>query len=86
MKAIFTKYHPHTLAGGARYSARDLDDNRVFVPPADQYEDCHDAAALALCAKMGWTGDLICGGGPQGNVYVFADGRRVRNPVKEIKQ
>ena len=83
MKAIRTKYHPATATRGPRYSATDGDRNRVYIAPEEQYEDCHDAAALALCAKMKWPGDLIRGGFPNSNVYVFAADHRVINPIKE---
>lgn len=73
MKAITTKFYGPTSRGGERYSATDSDYNHVFVHAdyALNSEQNHDAAALTLRKKMGWTGDLIRGGLKGGNVYVF---------------
>ena len=73
MKAIVTKFHGPTNSRGSRYTATDSDKNRVTVG-ADHTLDSegnHDAAALALCRKMGWTGVLVRGGLAKGNVYVW---------------
>lgn len=85
MKAITTTYHGPTESAtgrtrGPRYSATDDDGNRITIQPQEQYEQCHDAAALALCRKMGWSGDLIRGGLRNRYVYVFAADHRVINP------
>ncbi len=81
MKAITTKFHGPTNSRGSRYSACDSDGNRVFVSAdyAISSEGNHDAAAFALCKKMGWTRhNLMRGGTANGNVYVFeADMNRV---------
>ncbi len=74
MKAITTKFHGPTNMRGSRYSATDSDGNKVTISTdyALSSEGNHDAAAIALCAKMGWTGhDLVRGGTKGGNVYVF---------------
>jgi hypothetical protein len=73
MKAITTKFHGPTDTRGSRYTATDSDKNRVTVSTdyALNSEGNHDAAALALCRKMGWTGTLVRGGLAKGNVYVF---------------
>ncbi len=74
MKAITTKYHGPTNTRGSRVSASDEDGNRVSLPydHALNQDEMHDAAALALCAKMKWIGhDLMRGHQKQGNVYVF---------------
>lgn len=48
--------------------------------------DCHAKAAIALCEKMNWDGDLIAGGTKDGYVFVFADSDRVKNPtVKQVR-
>lgn len=73
MKAIRTKYHGPGNVRGSRVSATDEDGNRVSVPynhAAARYGS-HDAAALELCRKMGWTGTLIRGSLGDGFVYVF---------------
>lgn len=72
MKAILTKYHGPTNTRGSRISATDGDGNRVTVP----YDHSmslgrnHDAAALALCARLGWGGRLVCGATARGYAYV----------------
>lgn len=74
MKAIVTKYHGATNSRGSRYSASDTDGNRVSVPTdyALSSDGNHDAAAIALCRKMGWLKhNLMRGAFKNGNVYVF---------------
>lgn len=77
MKAILTKYHGPTNTRGARISATDGDGNRVTVPYDHAARDPHDAAALALCRKMGWLGTLAKGGTKTGNVYVWTAGEQL---------
>lgn len=77
MKAIVTKFHGPSNVKGSRYSATDEDGNRVIVG-ADHsvhYESNHDAAALALCKKMGWRGTLQRGHVSTGYVYVWISER-----------
>lgn len=81
MKAISTRYHGATNTRASRYSASDLDGNRVTV--STEYgvdaEGNHDRVAIALCLKMGWKGPLMRGSTKTGNVYVFdEDHNRVR--------
>lgn len=74
MKAITTKFHGPTNTRGSRYSATDSDGNRVSVSAdyALNADGNHDAAAIALCVKMGWTRHgLVRGGINGGNVYCF---------------
>lgn len=74
MKAIVTKYHGPTNTRGSRISATDLDGNKVTLSYASELssEENHDAAAKALCVKMGWTQHpLMRGGLAHGNVYTF---------------
>lgn len=82
MKAIQTKYHGPTERRGSRYSASDLDHNKVIISADDSLssEENHDAAAIALCRKMGWTRhNLVRGGFAKTNVYVFdCDTERVK--------
>lgn len=82
MKAIVTKYRGPTDRRGSRITAK-ADGASVAVPYKYGSHNPHHDAALALCRKMGWTGDLICGGMPDGdgNVYVFANDEVVKNPV-----
>jgi len=75
MKAIFTKYHGPTNCKGSRISASDSDGNRISIgyPYELSGEEVHRKAALALCAKMKWHGDLAVGSYGKGYVYVWAD-------------
>jgi hypothetical protein len=84
MKAIITKFHGPTDTKGSRYSASDEDGNRatVHADHALNPEQNHDAAALALCRKMKWSGTLVRGDLGTGYVYVWADAReQVEAPV-----
>jgi hypothetical protein len=84
MKAIVTKFHGATDTRGSRISASDSDGNRVSITynHALDHSHNHDAAAIALCRKMGWAGhNLMRGGVKGGNVYVFdAPSNRLRLP------
>ena len=73
MKAITTKFHGPTNTRGSRISATDEDGNRVTVSVdhALNTDSRYDAAAIALCQKMGWSGPLMRGGLKHGNVYTF---------------
>lgn len=84
MKAIITKFHGPTDTRGSRYSASDGDGNRVTVSTDFRLsaDGNHAAAALALCAKMGWGGDLIQGWVRAGEyVHVFAHDTQIHNPI-----
>ncbi len=79
MQAIITKYHCPTNTRGPRISAR-CDAGRISVPYPYGLsgQAVHRAAAEALAAKLGWTGDrygeLLCGGLPSGEyVFVFSN-------------
>jgi hypothetical protein len=73
MKAILTKYHGPTNTKGSRISARDSDNNKVFIPYPHELsgEAVFKKAALALCKKMNWQTKLIGGGLDNGYVFVF---------------
>lgn len=73
MKAIVTKYHGPGNTRGSRISASDEDGNLVSIPyPYDlSGEAVYRAAADALCAKMGWTGEMVGGGIKGGYAFVF---------------
>jgi hypothetical protein len=77
MKAIKTKYKGPTNTRGSRIIASDEDGNKVTIsyPYELSGEDCHRKAADALCAKMGWTGELIGGSLKNGYVFVFGGKR-----------
>lgn len=73
MRAILTRYYGATNTRGARIVASAGDRVRLSVP----YEHAghpHTAAAVALCRKMKWTGELTAGQLPNGGyVFVFVD-------------
>lgn len=75
MKAIITKYHSPTNFRGARISAKDEDGNKAWIsyPYELSGEECHRQAANALCEKMGWKGDMVCGSLKSGYVFVFTN-------------
>lgn len=83
MKAIIVRYLSCTNTRGSRYKASDMDKNSITLPADDALstDGNKDAAARALCLKMGWTRhNLVRGGLPNGDeVFVFdADCNRVR--------
>lgn len=73
-QAIITKYLPPTNSRGARVKAKCYAGS-VTIPWDDalDVDDNHTAAAVALCKKLGWRGELHGGGLPDGagNAYVF---------------
>lgn len=82
MQAIVTKYLRPTDSRGSRIKAT-CESGTVTVPYPYELSsaDCHAVAALALCRKMGWTGDLISGGTDTGYVFVFAASDHHVNPL-----
>lgn len=78
MKAIQTRYLPATNFKGSRVTATAEGGDkpwRVTVSYDGDHDEAHKRAAEALCAKMGWTGDLIGGGLPNGDMaWVFVPG------------
>lgn len=68
MKAITVKFHGHTAKKPARYIASDSDGNRYTSHESDA------EAALGLCNKMMWTGQLVRGSTKNAEVYVFLGG------------
>lgn len=84
MVAITVKYHPPTNSRACRYSATATsNDKRVYICQDDAlgFDDNKDRAALELCKKMNWTGNLVKGETSDGTVYVFdCDFARVFNP------
>jgi hypothetical protein len=75
MKAIVTKYHGPTNTRGSRVTASDCDGNRVTVSYDCSLisERAHAKAAIALCKKMGWYGDLQSGALGTGYVFTWMD-------------
>lgn len=72
--AIVTKYIGPTNTKGGRIKAT-TENGRFSVTIGYPHESHHPyaEAAVALCRKLGWTGDLIEGGTTNGSVFVFAD-------------
>jgi hypothetical protein len=83
MKAIVTKYHGPSNVRGSRYSATAEGGNRVIVSADDRIgnEENHAAAALALCNKLAWRGELVSGGLPDGHTVFVFTGRDKDNPA-----
>ena len=87
MKAILTKYFGPGNKRGARIKASDEDRNSVFFGCDDTLDMAgnHDAAAIALCRKMGWTQHgLVRGWINGGAVYVF-NVQQSRVPVGKVR-
>lgn len=73
MQAIQTRYHGPTNSRGSRVSAR-CDAGRVTIGWDDRLniEENHAAAAAKLCARFGWTGEIVSGVLHDGShVHVF---------------
>ena len=78
MKAITTRYIPASNTRGSRIVATAEGGNRVTIPYPHELSgaDVHAEAAIALCRKLSWHGDLIAGGTESGYVFVFAESDR----------
>lgn len=73
MKAILTRYKGPTNYRGSRIIASDDDGNSVIIsyPHELSGEAVHRKAALALCDKMQWKGELASGSIKGGYAFVF---------------
>jgi hypothetical protein len=73
MKAIQTRYLPPASVRGARIKAWAEGTGSVTISYPHEYSGArvHAEAALALCRKMGWEGELVSGGLPDQSGYVF---------------
>ncbi len=78
MQAITTKYLGPTNHKGARIRATTASGQALTLEVNHSYSDgrCHAEAALALCKRLGWSGELISGGTRAGFVFVFTNGDR----------
>lgn len=89
MKAIVTKYYGATNTRGSRIVATAEGGKRPWriSIPYDHSGNEHAKAALALAKKMGWKGELIEGGLPNGDhVFVFSGGdHHQANPVRPLR-
>lgn len=76
MKAITVKYLPPATARGARLKASDSDGNSVTIKYPDlgnNGEEKHFEAVKALCAKMDWHGEVVCGWAGNQSVWVWTE-------------
>lgn len=87
-KAITVKYHGPTNHRGSRMIADDGDGNRITVSReySDSMDDAYMAAALALCAKMGWHGTLVGGWAKRSAVFIWADFERTGTRARDEAQ
>ena len=71
--AIETRYLGPTNTRGSRYKAFTESRRAITIYASDNLsaQENHRKAAVALCAKMGWDGELVEGGSSRGYVYVF---------------
>ena len=83
MKAITTRYKGPTDTKGSKIIATAEGGHKVTIsyPYELSGEDVHAKAAICLCLKLGWKGELIGGGTDKGYVFVFANGERY--PITE---
>ena len=79
MVAIETKYYGPTNSRGSKLIAKTRE-HRVTVSydHALDLDENHVAAAVALCRKMYWTGELLGGGTKSGMVFVFANEDKIK--------
>lgn len=72
MQAIITKFYGPTSTRGPRIKARAWAGSvTVAYQHALGVEGSHEAAARALCEKLGWEGKMIGGGMPDDSGYAF---------------
>lgn len=83
MVAIITKFVGETRSKKAHYVAKAGTDGPTATAQIDHSlngEDRHAAAAIALCRKMDWTGELTFGHLGNSSVFVFT-GRDPEKPA-----
>jgi len=90
MKAIRTRFVGQTDRMPARWKAEDGDGNSAFVPA---FTATAADAVDALCAKMGWRGELVSGGFKndeywvwfeQGTPRITVTGAPITEPMREV--
>lgn len=76
MQAIVTTYKGPTETKGARIIAK-CEAKKITVPLTYDYstEGEHRHAALELCKRLGWTGELVSGALPTGGYCHVFTGR-----------
>ena len=87
MKAIRTHYLGATNYRPSRIVASDEDGHRITISYQSELgtSDAHRRGADALCAKMGWQGEMIEGSMGNGFVFVFTKGDIRRQPNAEAQ-
>lgn len=85
MKTIVVKYHGATESRGSRLSATDESGNRVVIPYPHEAHDAPEAAARALCEKIGWKGKMISGSGVKGRFTRVFVGPIIEAAIVEVK-
>ncbi len=78
MQSIITRYLGPTNHRGARIRATTASGQALTVQINHSYSDgrCHAEAALELCKRLEWSGELVSGGTREGYVFVFVSGDR----------
>lgn len=72
MKKIITKYIPATDTRGSRIMAKSgLKTASIPYPHELSGEECHKAAAVALCTRHGWPLEIQSTDIPRRSGYVF---------------
>jgi len=72
MKKVVTKYIPATDTRGSRIMAKSgLKTASIPYPHELSGEECHKAAAVALCNRHGWPVDIQPTDIPRRSGYVF---------------
>ncbi len=74
-QAITTKHLPATNTKPARVKATTASGISLTksYPIDGDHEYGHKNAALALCQKLGWTGEIVGGATRDGYVFVFVN-------------
>lgn len=85
MKAITTRYVGPTNTKPARIIATAEGGNKVTIG-FHSSDKPYQAAALALCKKLNWTGTLVEGGIEDGYVYCFLQSDHVAIPKEDTRQ
>lgn len=72
MQYIKTRYLPATNHTGSRIKATASNGQTLTIPydHALNSDDLHAKAALALAARLGWSGEYAAGAGDDGHVFV----------------
>ena len=83
MIAIVTKYLGATETKGSRIKAT-ANGNSITIGYPHELSGAaiFAKAAIALCEKMGWTGNLVSGGTNDGYVFCFDTAESFDNPTK----